>query len=1057
MLRFCDADTLADVRHVCQLVASSARNGSSHDRREQFADSIKKTRTICDMVMGGVNMNLTGMRSAAPLSLQSKMELPDAHGQYWKDGTVTPKAEGVSLPNPMFAGLVSSTEVLHYGTDPVLGFHLATAYAPLADGSPLKPKDVQSGFKAAAAAKVQFSEWVSALRNLLAKGSVVRFIVSDVFSFCHTLQHATLSDSQCANLFRRQFDIQPLKLDAGAYGKGKKAPMAFDMIDTSNLSDHVGALNILIATAPLLKEKPWATVYTEMLIKREGSQREAFGSLLCGHAATMSLLLGVSPVQFWTNAKAESHADEVFIGLMAKSDSISESQIHSRLAWKRDDQFSGQLNGRGSLHIEPQALSRVLFGVYLDMFKGERLDESFHRMNMRRRAYCNFHRGSFAVLLQFVKHRVTTDWEVVCRELLDKIATDRNLGMSSNYIQELCAHLYMLGVVAEPWVLNHASQRPETGVLKGWVNIPPVVAVTVLIPRETILHLYTGSRQAEMAAPTLVGSLKSGPGASSQWHNMYGDVHITFGNIKATGSRNSDDLQLSIEQDHLGWEGSSPLVASFYAPAASLQVEPKKTLVGLYVTPTAQNMMMYMSVLGRDMCLFETGVLEESKIYVSRLLPGQVDYPVYCGGIRSLRDVTEGPHGDTKTKMIADIPASESHIGTLTGHLDIILEKGRKLLKDKATSIELRQTNPFIIDIVFGKDVLSYSLRFPVPVTKEGTRTRIARTSGYIEVIAPLADPVSSECLADFVFPTTLASSGLPTALNAPHINLDNLPILDIEKKKDMKWLTTLVSLHFSRREKTRRDSSDQAGISDDPRVNFKESVFTMFMLASGLQGGQTGLFAINHPERGGIHMLFLVSAIRLDGDTASVVLDAAAIPLTIDLITSGRMEDFLLMLRSLECSSISVDDAELALWKKALPSLVERCRTWSHRAGCEYKKKGATVPLSVEDGKQLLCSCGNGKLPSGFVGLPEWDKAAPNAVRVAISPTFAVPFVEDVADTSAFGPAVAEDRCQMCGKARAADGGSLKRCQRCHEAKYCSAECQKKDWKTHRMECKEG
>ena len=137
----------------------------------------------------------------------------------------------------------------------------------------------------------------------------------------------------------------------------------------------------------------------------------------------------------------------------------------------------------------------------------------------------------------------------------------------------------------------------------------------------------------------------------------------------------------------------------------------------------------------------------------------------------------EGPQGDTKTNMIADIPASESHIGTLTGHLDIISDKGRELLKDKVT-IELRQANPFVIDIVFGDDALSYCLQFPIPVTKEGSRTRIARTSGYIEVIAPLADSVSSN-----VSPTSSS--------------LRRSPLLDCQQRSTPRtsiWTTYLFS-----------------------------------------------------------------------------------------------------------------------------------------------------------------------------------------------------------------------------------------------------------------------
>ena len=74
-----------------------------------------------------------------------------------------------------------------------------------------------------------------------------------------------------------------------------------------------------------------------------------------------------------------------------------------------------------------------------------------------------------------------------------------------------------------------------------------------------------------------------------------------FGNVKTTGSRNSDNFKVSIEQDSLDLD--TPLVAFFYAPAALFQVEPQKTLVGLYVTPTPQTMRLFMSVLGQGMCL----------------------------------------------------------------------------------------------------------------------------------------------------------------------------------------------------------------------------------------------------------------------------------------------------------------------------------------------------------------------------------------------------------------------------------------------------------------------
>nr|XP_034299517.1 uncharacterized protein LOC105324660 isoform X2 [Crassostrea gigas] len=41
-------------------------------------------------------------------------------------------------------------------------------------------------------------------------------------------------------------------------------------------------------------------------------------------------------------------------------------------------------------------------------------------------------------------------------------------------------------------------------------------------------------------------------------------------------------------------------------------------------------------------------------------------------------------------------------------------------------------------------------------------------------------------------------------------------------------------------------------------------------------------------------------------------------------------------------------------------------------------------------------------------------------------------------------------DCCFVCGS-----NGELKTCQECHKARYCSRECQKADWKTHKTDCK--
>ncbi|KAL2266692.1 hypothetical protein VTJ83DRAFT_6044 [Remersonia thermophila] len=467
-------------------------------------------------------------------------------------------------------------------------------------------------------------------------------------------------------------------------------------------------------------------------------------------------------------------------------------------------------------------------------------------------------------------------------------------------------------------------------------------------------------------------------------------------------------------------------------------------------------------------------------------------------GLQSDQDTT-GPHGaPAGAKTAADESSPElvvatadfdpNHAGdiaTVTGRLYIVSDQGKQLLADRAP-IEVRQSSPTTLDIIFygkeralwGKErALVLPMRYPVPVVKDGSKTRIARTSGYIEITAPLAKPSTTPSLLEDhdVLPTVMPAAGsrLPVPLNAPRVHLDRLPILRLDDTSRLGFISTLSSLMFSTRERRLREQTlgnpdgTAPGVSPTTRLNFKESLFTLFMLSAGIQGGQTGLFALSEPRGGsGIHALLFVSAVRLDAASHGgvPVLDAAVLPFTRELLASQELVEFLVLLRTLECCTLTVDEKELALWKRALPALAERCRDWDHLPACEYAAAGS-APVSLRPGEPVLCSCGQGRLPDRFVAVPGWEDAARHATRVAISPVYGSPLVEElVAPELARG--VAEEAaggrgprrvCRNCGKPEDEDEGvKLKNCARCLKVAYCSSACQKKDWKKHRMECEE-
>ncbi|KAK3388583.1 hypothetical protein B0T20DRAFT_425816 [Sordaria brevicollis] len=455
--------------------------------------------------------------------------------------------------------------------------------------------------------------------------------------------------------------------------------------------------------------------------------------------------------------------------------------------------------------------------------------------------------------------------------------------------------------------------------------------------------------------------------------------------------------------------------------------------------------------------------------------------------------------------LTANFDVASGTLNTITAYLDFVSEEDKRFLADKSIPIRLVKVSPWAMDIVFGNYKLVKQLIFPTPVAKEGSKTRIARTSGYIEVIARVVPdvqiPETAHLLDDYIFLTVLQPAAdddssaergqlIPATLNCPTVNLDSLPILSITDTSPLKpFLPGLTASVFSPREIGIRMSE-----SEDrwpARMQLKESLHLMANLVTGLQGGhQSGLFELHTPY--GLHMLIVVSAIRLDCSAqggGSIILDAAVLPYTEALAAEAKRQasdenddfnlaTFLMILKKLAAINLDVTDTELVLWKFLIAASAERCRTYSHLPSCEYTVTGE-IPLSIKKGGPVLCSCGLGHFPPDYLSLPLWNVAQKYSTRVAIS----LPYPSPIAEPAVFDPNQArqiaerglvvkkqEERCRACGKSEeqlikeAKERGGetantenvLKKCLRCLKVRYCGAECQRRDWKTHKMECRE-
>ncbi|KAI9765704.1 MAG: hypothetical protein M1839_005399 [Geoglossum umbratile] len=566
---------------------------------------------------------------------------------------------------------------------------------------------------------------------------------------------------------------------------------------------------------------------------------------------------------------------------------------------------------------------------------------------------------------------------------------------------------------------------------------------------EAKLKVFTDLEPRELGTPAvhcMLGSSRATSGIG--WQNLFAAVQLCFGDVKTSELRNSDNFEIAIAEDKNGWSGRSPLVVSFLAPTWVVLQEPHSACVAFGIQATPMSTMAFAKTLNTEMKVYETILGDENNVHITKHRPNLSGHVSVCGSSDFPKGADSGSTGDiAHTTLSASVAPGASQITSFTNRVNLRSKDARSNLESGA-SVETHQVSPFGIDVVIGRRAHTYHLHFPTPVLLSRTRMRIARKSSYIEVTNPVVDPSDlKECL-DFVHPLFM-SAGHPVLWNFGHINLQCQPRLDDTKISDCKWLVTHTSLMFSKRERDLREKSmGGANIGSEARVDFKDSLFSLFMHSTGLQGERARVFGINHPTGGGVHIMIFVSRLLLDLASHTVVLDAAALPLTNQLLP--RIHGFLAAITNAGFCNIKVDENELKLWKHMIPAFVERCRQWKHQSSCEYVVK-SKIPLSVDPGQSPICSCGNGKLPANFItGVPKWNQVSNYAVRVAISPSF--PSLFEKSFTSGdIGSSLKKG--ESCKKS-SGDGKGLLKCGRCREVAYCSKQCQRANWKEHKKSC---
>lgn len=611
--RLCDFATLVDIRKMWTLYSLEPKGVELSQFKRRFESALQQSRDHRQGKVGATSVTLTSTRSVSPAHIGALKDLDLLHLYFWKHGSTDLKANirvKAEHPNPMFLTLKGEA-AFHYGSDPLAGFHLSAAYAPLSPDSPssaVPDEDLSQPQRVVAAARTEFRDWAISFREH-SEHVTIRFFIGDAVSFAHTLQHKRTTGANTAGWHRSRHGLGSLVLDGPDYLAGS-APVAFDVIDTSNLCDHTGSLVLLAAVTTLLRSQPSSVLYTEALPKFHNSRKDILDNMVCGHVPTMSMLLGLFPVDYWTNTAPYSADEEMLDVVMGVEE---QGQMFLRTSWKRPIVASGpdgSCAGLATMQFDAGQLAHVLYQVYLHMFRDE--DYTFKLANINLAALRNsslvwYQRASFASFLSLIKTRTRCDWDATMNTLIALIENRRNAPMGMNYVQELLIYLHALGIFSYE-VLKEWHGRNETGLgsssifapivsrfapvdekwedLRDWKDIPPVVCVTLRVPRHRLSVL--AAKRGQVGTPPVHCTLEDASSAGmNRWQNIFSACQMAFGTIFPSGVRNSESFEISVEEDEAGWNGSSALIVSFYAPSFFLLLQPRKAVVsfGIHSTP----------------------------------------------------------------------------------------------------------------------------------------------------------------------------------------------------------------------------------------------------------------------------------------------------------------------------------------------------------------------------------------------------------------------------------------------------------------------------------------
>ncbi|CAE6445145.1 unnamed protein product [Rhizoctonia solani] len=949
----------------------------------------------------GPNQNARVSRSTTLVWPGSAIEVSNEFKRFWRTGTTNEPSSNEDRPNPTWVYSSRNEEFSVYSTSFPEAYHLVEAFLP--DKRDPKRKLPSCLDKARQQFKLGCESFQASLR---AGRLTLRFYTGDQLHFALALQSRSESNLHYAG----PWDAKPIDL---SHHFSSSPPERFDIIDATDFIDTRGLWNLILAAQPLLASTS-SILYTEAHSRSEQYAPMIFYERTCSDLPTLSLISGLVPRAFISEFGSQSNSHEL---------NIFDAEEHDqRIAWVSADPCPPSVPPGVKFSVTD--IADALFHIYRGMHFFDDSPEYFEPValsNVRTWSQLPYNRETVARVVRHVQsrgqvHLTGGKWEDVARRIIQLVQGNKLTYQDNRHLEDLKLQLQLCSLLPLP------NLAPPSAVFSGWIEVPPIVCLD-----------YN-----EFVPPRLTCIVRKS--AKDQKPQMFSSLHAAWGTLVLS----QDAYTIEPDTSGQGINSSSDMIVSFWISSAS--ISGNETTVSLAFRYTSLSHCLYHRSHGHDLDIFKARVKDQKHVLVLRSRPMQTPFKQQL----PLLPIPSHPSTVASCECTSYWRGDKWYAKDIIARLDIT-DATEKAALTGGAKVTMQLAGPCRLSLSIGDYV--HIVNIPFPAKESDIKTRIARKSSYIE-------PWYGGGYPPTLFPILL---GPPRPWNVHHLPLDKLPLIDVsDTRTTMEYILPHMALQHSDRE--RKIMFDPNYVPRDHLHALKVGVNILVhdYLGFEFRGPPFEVFALR-PVGSGVQMVLLIGGLRSDSAGGTIVLDTAVIPVTtknkatvLPLLDPIGESGVLIM-------SVDIRHGEMGAWKQYLTACVERARTWTHKPECEYQAVGQS-PISLENGGDSLCTCGNG---IGFEGqewippeAPKWQQLLPYATRAGISPIFSVPYLEIVGgevfkDTGYGRPPPTTtplNGCWACAKS----GVPPSTCGRCQRARYCSAKCQREHWKDHKWDCQQ-